>query len=383
MESYIKRTAEQTLLRYLKAFPVTGLTGPRQSGKTTMLKSILKDSYRYVSFDSPVKVAEFRDDPERFMRIYHDKVIFDEAQKVPEIFSYVKIAVDNDRENYGKFILTGSSQFMLLKNISESLAGRIGLLSLLPLQFREVPHELREQSVFKGAFPEMVKRNYLFNSEWYQSYIDTYIEKDVRSISNIGNIRDFYRLIQLLAARCSQLINFSQLANNLGVSVNTVKSWISVLEASYIIFLVGPFYENQGKRITKSPKIYFYDTGLVSYLTGIETAAQFENSTMSGPLFENYVISEVKKIAEHNKTFSELYFLRTSNGAEVDLIIDRRSAKEWIEIKRGETFTLKMISHIYKFKRPEEAGYLIYRGVSMPYADNIKILNYKEFLERD
>ncbi|GAB1350923.1 hypothetical protein MASR1M107_31380 [Ignavibacteriales bacterium] len=159
MSNYISRTAEDTLLKYLSAFPVVGLTGPRQSGKSTLLKELLKDEYKYVTFDSPTTVAEFRDDPERFMRINADKVIFDEAQKAPEIFSYVKIAVDNDRDKYGKFILSGSSQFTLMKNISESLAGRIGLLTLLPLQFSEIPQNLQEQSIFKGAYPELVKEN--------------------------------------------------------------------------------------------------------------------------------------------------------------------------------------------------------------------------------
>ena len=370
-----------TLLKYLSAFPVVGLTGPRQSGKSTLLKELLKDEYKYVTFDSPTTVAEFRDDPERFMRINGDKVIFDEAQKAPEIFTYVKIAVDNDREKYGKFILSGSSQFTLMKKITESLAGRIGLLTLLPMQFSEIPLNLHEESIFKGGYPELVKRDYNFRNEWYQAYINTYLEKDLRSISDIGNIRDFFRLIKLLAARCSQMINFSELASELGVVVNTVKHWLSVLEASYIIFFLPPFFDNLGKRIVKSPKLYFYDTGLVSFLTGIDTEGQFENSLLTGPLFENYIVSEVKKIIEHKKLFFNLYYYRTAAGVEIDLIVDKNQSQEWIEIKTSETFQTKFINSIERTKSPEEIGKLVYRGLTKAGADGIGILNYKDFLQ--
>ena len=381
MTNYIPRTAEKTLLKYLSAFPVVGLTGPRQSGKSTLLKELLKDEYKYVTFDSPTTVAEFRDDPERFMRINGDKVIFDEAQKAPEIFTYVKIAVDNDREKYGKFILSGSSQFTLMKKITESLAGRIGLLTLLPMQFSEIPLNLHEESIFKGGYPELVKRDYNFRNEWYQAYINTYLEKDLRSISDIGNIRDFFRLIKLLAARCSQMINFSELASELGVAVNTVKHWLSVLEASYIIFFLPPFFDNLGKRIVKSPKLYFYDTGLVSFLTGIDTEGQFENSLLTGPLFENYIVSEVKKIIEHKKLFFNLYYYRTAAGVEIDLIVDKNQSQEWIEIKTSETFQTKFINSIERTKSPEEIGKLVYRGLTKAGADGIGILNYKDFLQ--
>lgn len=381
MINYIPRTTELTLLKYLSAFPVVGLTGPRQSGKSTLLKELLKNEYKYVTFDSPTTIAEFRDDPERFMRINGDKVIFDEAQKAPEIFNYVKIAVDNDRDKYGKFILSGSSQFTLMKKISESLAGRIGLLTLLPLQFSEIPGNLHEESIFKGGYPELVKREYNFNNEWYQAYINTYLEKDLRSISDIGNIRDFFRLIKLLAARCSQMINFSELASELGVVVNTVKHWLSVLEASYIIFFLPPFFDNPGKRIVKSPKLYFYDTGLVSFLTGIETKTQFENSLLTGPLFENYIVSEVKKIIEHKKLFFNLYYYRTASGVEIDLIMEKNQSRDWIEIKINETFQTKYINSIEKTKGPEEKGILIYKGQTKSGADGIEILNYKNFLQ--
>ncbi len=380
MSKYISREAEATLLKYLKIFPVVGITGPRQSGKSTLLRTVLQDQYRYISFDSPTIVAEFRDDPERFMRIYDEKVIFDEAQKVPEIFNYVKLAVDNDRDNYGKFILSGSSQFTLMKQISESLAGRIGLMSLLPFQLSEIPGDLQEQSIFNGGYPELVKRGYDFSNDWYQSYIDTYLEKDLRSISDIANIRDFFRLIKLLAARCSQQMNYSELASEIGVAVNTIKNWLSVLEASYIIFMLPPFYENLGKRIVKSPKLYFYDTGLVSFLTGIEHQRQFESGLLHGPIFENYIISEVKKIIEHRKLFLDLYYYRSSSGVEVDLIIDRKSSKDLIEIKTSETFNRKFTYSLEELKSSDDSGFLLFKGASRPSSDGIEIVNYKEYL---
>jgi len=240
---------------------------------------------------------------------------------------------------------------------------------------------LHEESIFKGGYPELVKRDYNFRNEWYQAYINTYLEKDLRSISDIGNIRDFFRLIKLLAARCSQMINFSELASELGVVVNTVKHWLSVLEASYIIFFLPPFFDNLGKRIVKSPKLYFYDTGLVSFLTGIDTEGQFENSLLTGPLFENYIVSEVKKIIEHKKLFFNLYYYRTAAGVEIDLIVDKNQSQEWIEIKTSETFQTKFLNSIERTKSPEEIGKLVYRGLTKAGADGIGILNYKDFLQ--
>ena len=194
---------------------------------------------------------------------HKQKVIFDEVQKVPEIFERIKIAIDNDRENYGKYILTGSHQFNFLKNVSESLAGRIGLLSLLPLQYSELPDTLHYDSIYNGSFPELVTREYQYNRQWYSSYITAYLEKDVRVIQNIGNLLDFQKFITLLAGNTSQILDMTHYAHDIGVSVNTIKKWISVLSASYIIYLLPPFYNNFGKRIVKRPKVYFYDTGLL------------------------------------------------------------------------------------------------------------------------
>lgn len=378
---YISRILEHSFIRYLKLFPVVGLTGPRQSGKSTMLQHLVGDQYRYVSFDDLSMVDQFHSDPERFMGIYPERVIFDEVQRVPEIFSYIKLSVDRDRKNYGKFIVTGSSQFAFMKKVSESLAGRIGLLTLLPFQFDEIPSKIRESSLFQGSYPELVMRKYDGSFEWYTSYMDTYLTRDVRDVREIGDIRDFRRFVQMLASRVSQILNMSDLARDLGISVPTVKKWISVLEASYIIFLLPPFYSNLGKRIVKSPKIFFYDTGLVSYLTGIRNKELFQHGPMYGAIFENYIVSEVYKKQLHAQSGAELYYYRTSNGVEVDLIIDRKSERQYVEIKTSETFRSEMIRSLKIVKKKNEQAILVYNGKQLDSTADVKILNYKKFLE--
>lgn len=377
---YHHRVLEIKLADYLNHFSAIGLTGPRQSGKSTLLLHQLKD-YQYVTFDDYRVMELYNDDPNKFMRIYANKVIFDEVQKAPTIFNDIKMAIDADRNTPGKFILTGSSQFTLIKNITESLAGRIGLLSLLPYQFTEMPKALRKQSIYQGAYPELVNHHYDFATDWYSSYLDTYINKDINDLANIGDKRDFRRLLRLLAANTSQLLNMSTYARDLGVDVKTIKKWISVLEASYIIFLLPPYYQNLGKRIVKSPKIYFYDTGLVSYLTGINAEENFEQGPMTGSLFENYIVSEILKREVHYKTHAELYFYRTSNDEEIDLIVDRKQSRELIEIKAGETFSPKMSKTLEKYCDKTSTGYLLYRGKSIPYVPEIRVLNYAEYLE--
>lgn len=377
--TYQHRALEDTLRQYLQYFPIVGLTGPRQSGKSTLLQHTLPD-YHYVTFDDYRVINLFHQDPERFISLYGDHVIFDEVQKLPELFNYIKIIVDNHRRQKGKFVLTGSCQFSLIKNSSESLAGRIGLLSLYPFQCSEIPAHLHETSIFRGGYPELVERNYEFNNAWFSSYIETYIHKDIASIGHVGDMRDFRRLLQLLAASTSQQLNMTRFANELGVDVKTIKRWITLLEASYIIFLIQPFYKNYGKRLVKSPKIYFYDVGLVSFLTGIENQTLFENGPMTGAIFENYIVSEILKKERHTHQSSELFYLRTSHGVEVDLIIDRKLSKDFIEIKHSSTFTPRMTAPMSEFIEKGDRGFLLYRGENFPYYEPIRVLNYKEYL---
>jgi len=380
MPRYVSRILESKVINSLDYFPVIGVTGPRQSGKSTMLKRLFQNQYQYVTFDNDNIRTMFYDDPNGFMQIYNDRVIFDEAQKVPEIFNSIKVAVDADRDNYGKYIITGSAQFSLLKQITETLAGRINLLTLLPFQFTEMPTQSQNQSIYAGCYPETVMHNYVQVYDWYSSYISTYMERDVRGLYDIGNLKDFRRFLGLLAANTSQILNLSRYANDLGVAVSTIKRWLSVLEASYIVFLLPPYYKNFGKRIVKSPKIYFYDTGLVSHLTGISTEQLFSQGPMAGAIFENYIISEIIKRETHIKSSAEFYYYRTTKGQEIDLIIDRKISQDFIEIKYNATFHPRMVKQITKFMTKDHRGYLLYTGKSLPYHSNIKILNYKDYL---
>lgn len=378
---YTPRVAEVSLRRYLKSFPVIGLTGPRQSGKSTLLRHTLPD-YRYVTFDDPKNILFFNEDPEGFLAQYPNEVIFDEVQYVPEMFNYIKMRVDKQRQEYGKIVLTGSSQFQFMQHETESLAGRIGLLSLLPFQYKEMPKALVNESIFKGSYPELVTRQYDEENLWYASYIETYLNKDVRAISNIGDMRDFRRFIQLLAANATQLLDMTSYATDIGVSVPTIKRWLSILEASYIIFMVSPYYENFGKRIIKSQKVYFYDTGIISYFTGIKTYEQYDQGPMAGSLFENYLVSEIYKNELHTATFSNLYYFRTPDKVEIDLIVDRKDSKSFIEIKKSATFNPSMVKAMIKYDETSSQKYLLYRGEKLNYR-GINILPYWDYLMND
>ncbi len=377
---YLDRILEHKIQDYLQHFPAVGITGPRQSGKSTLLKHMLHNKYQYITFDKDDIRNMFYADPNSFMTNYSKHIIFDEVQKAPEIFNYLKVAIDEYRHNYGNYIITGSTQFSLVKQITESLAGRIGLLTLLPLQYKEMPAKHHKSAIYQGSYPEIVVNNYANGYDWYASYIDTYLEKDVRGVHNIGDLRDFRRFLGLLAANTSQTLNMSHYANDVGVAVSTINRWISVLEASYIIFLLPPYYKNYGKRITKSPKVYFYDTGLVSHLTGISTEELFIKGPMSGAIFENYVIAEIIKKATHTKAPVDFYYYRTSNGEEVDLIMDRKVSKSVIEIKFNATFNPKMVRQVKALLEKDDQGYLLYTGKKLLVSKNIQALNYKDFL---
>lgn len=376
--SYLKRTIEPLLTQYLCSFRVVGITGPRQSGKTTLLQHALPD-YRYVSMDDLQYSSFFYEDPVGFMETYNDQVIFDEVHYTPELFRYIKLAVDKEPDNYGKFVLTSSSQFSYLKSITESLAGRIGLLSLLPLELNELPTPYTANTIIRGNYPELVLHPIINKNHWYSSYVETYIHKDVQQLSNIGQLHDFRRFMQLLAANTSQILDMKFFANQIGVTSPTIKHWISVLEASYVIFLLPSYHDNFGKRIVKRPKLYFYDTGLVSYLTGIQTEVHYSQGPMAGALFENYVVAELLKYQKHHQTHHSLYYLRTSNQEEIDVIIDRTQYRELVEIKKTSTFKPAHVNTIQKFLSGNDRGTLIYNGTSLPYKNNISICNIVEY----
>ncbi|MBN1914246.1 MAG: DUF4143 domain-containing protein, partial [Candidatus Omnitrophica bacterium] len=295
-----------------------------------------------------------------------------------------------DRENYGKFILTGSSQFAFIKNITETLAGRIGMLTLLPFQKQEIPRSLQGKQALSGSYPELINRNYKNTREWYASYLRNYLERDVRSLANIVNMRDFQRLISLLAARTSQPLNLSTLAKEIGVSVKTVQNWISVLQASYIVFLLPSYHRNLGKRIVKRPKLYFYDTGLVCYLTGIRDIEMLEKGPLQGEIFETYVVSEITKAVFHNDKDAALYYFRDNLGLEVDLIIEDKAHKrvDFVEIKNSHTPRPQMAKPLKSFLEGRQKqsvrayGFVLYKGKSSgKIYKNVNYLNYNQFLE--
>ena len=380
---YLTRALEPTLARYLSSFPVVGIAGPRQSGKSTMLVQTLGKKYEYVTFDDFAALQLFQDDPERFLRLHPAPVIFDEIHRAPDLFVNLKLLVDKDRRSKGRFILTGSSQFAVMKHVSESLAGRIGLLTLFPFQRSETPAACRNEAIWKGTYPELIVEEYAHREEWYSSYLDTYLTRDVRDMGGVGDLRDFRRCLVLLAGRTGQLLNISELARDLGVAVNTVKRWISVMESSFVVYLLKPLFKNIGKRLVKSPKVYFIDPGMVSFLTGIHTESMFEDGPLAGPLFENYVVSELLKRETHNGRRPELSFVRTSNGVEVDVVIDRGASREFIEIKNTSTFRPDLLKGLRSLKGKADKGLLLYRGKSMDYDEGLRVLNFSDYLLGD
>jgi len=355
---YIHRDIEKKVIALSKSFSSLALTGPRQSGKSTLLMNILKD-YTYVTFDDPLTREQALSDPLFFLDSLGEKVIIDEIQYAPGILSYIKMNIDKNRQKKGLYILTGSQQFNMIKNLGDSLAGRIALLDLLPFSIREKKKtvtlkntlELFVHASLRGSYPELVVDKSIDAHAWYGSYTQTYLERDIRSIYNIGNLRDFQQFMRFLAGRCSQLLNMTEYAKALGVSVPTIKNWLSILEAGRIIYLLPPFYNNLGKRITKSPKMYFWDIGLVCYLTGIRDKAHMLQGPMAGALFENFCVQEVLKIFMNAGQRPRLYFVRTSNDLEVDLLIETGDqALIPVEVKLNKTPSSGMGANISRFR---------------------------------
>lgn len=322
-------------------FPIVTLTGPRQSGKSTLLKSALPD-YNYVSMEDPDSRLLAINDPRGFLKTYPDKTIIDEVQRVPDLFSYLQTHVDNENRE-GMYYLAGSQDFLLMPPISQSLAGRTAILKLLPfshneLKLADLAPETSNEEIFNGGYPRIYDKR-IHPSDFYPNYIQTYIERDLRLLKNIDNLSKFIRFIKLCAGRIGQLLNLSSLANEMGIAVSTVQSWLSVLEASYIVYLLVPDHNNYAKRLVKSPKLYFYDTGLACSLLEIENASQLSTHYLRGGLFENLVINEFVKATLHDGQIPRLTFWRDSTGNEVDLLVSVKGKQKAYEIKSGATFS--------------------------------------------
>lgn len=337
----IDRTITGKLLAMGSKFPIVTLTGPRQSGKSTLLKSALPD-YNYVSMEDPDSRLLAINDPRGFLKTYPDKTIIDEVQRVPDLFSYLQTHVDNENRE-GMYYLAGSQDFLLMPPISQSLAGRTAILKLLPfshneLKLADLAPETSNEEIFNGGYPRIYDKR-IHPSDFYPNYIQTYIERDLRLLKNIDNLSKFIRFIKLCAGRIGQLLNLSSLANEMGIAVSTVQSWLSVLEASYIVYLLVPDHNNYAKRLVKSPKLYFYDTGLACSLLEIENASQLSTHYLRGGLFENLVINEFVKATLHDGQIPRLTFWRDSTGNEVDLLVSVKGKQKAYEIKSGATFS--------------------------------------------
>ena len=354
---YIPRTLEQSLREVSRFFPVVLLTGARQVGKTTLLKHLLEKeevSRKYVSLDEFAARTLAIEDPDLFFERYPPPVAVDEIQYAPTLLERIKVLVDRERKP-GLFWLTGSQHFALMKGLSESLAGRVGILRLFGLAQEEeyqtprqgpflperslknvlVPLKPLEvfQRIVRGCFPALAVSKDVPLEIFYSSYLQTYIERDVRQVSNISKLLEFERFLRLCAARIGQLLNFSDLARDAGVSVSTAKEWINILVASHQVFLLPPYHANISKRQIKTPKLYFWDTGLASYLAGWRDAEAAFEGAMAGALFENYVLMEILKSYFHRGQEPAIYFWRTKDGREIDFLLEERGKLYPIEVK--------------------------------------------------
>ena len=337
----IKRTLQERIKQLSEKFPVISINGPRQSGKTTLAK-LCFPNYDYVNLEMPDNRTFAHEDPRLFLNSFKQGIIIDEIQYVPELFSYIQGIVD-DNPVTGQFIITGSQNFLLMEKISQSLAGRVAVTILLPFSMQEikaenlVPKDFQEMT-FKGFYPRIFDKN-IDPADFYPSYIQTYLERDVRNISNIQNLSAFKTFLEIAAGRTGQIINFTSISNEIGVDQKTVKTWFSILEASYIVYFVRPWLKNYNKRLVKSPKMYFYDTGLVCSLLGIHHPENVTRHFLRGALFENLIFSELMKIFYNKFRRPELFFWRDNTGNEIDCILKSGTFEKVIEIKSGITIS--------------------------------------------
>jgi predicted AAA+ superfamily ATPase len=370
----VKRIIESHLREMAGYYPVITITGPRQSGKTTLAKSFFSKK-PYVNLEHP-KSREFAlNDPEKFLEQYPEGVILDEIQRAPDLLSYIQVIVDEKKQK-AMFILTGSQQFSLIDSINQSLAGRTAMLTLLPFSLEEIrKNYLKENQInyddliIRGAYPRAYNEG-LQSRVLYRDYLSTYIERDLRQISEIKNLDMFQSFVKLCAGRVGQVLNLSNIGSELGVSHNTIKEWISILRASYIVFLL-PHYSNNNikKQIVKSPKLYFYDTGLASYLLDIYEKDHLTNHPLKGALFENFVVSEILKTRFNQGLEPNLYFYRDKSCKEVDIIYKIANKVQAIEIKSAKTFHESFFDNLEYFSallgKQVEKKYLIYSGEAM------------------
>ncbi len=364
----ISRTLENKIKELATKFPVISLTGPRQSGKTTLVRHTFP-GYHYVSLEEPDTRLNAQTDPRGFLRNHPDGLIIDEVQRVPELFSYIQSFAD-ESDRTAQFILTGSQNFLLLEKISQSLAGRVAILKLLPFSLNELDKANIRYSHFdpfllQGFYPRLYDKK-IAPDDYYPNYIQTYIERDVRQIINITDLNVFTRFLKLCAGRIGQLVNLSSLGQEAGITHATARAWISLLEASYIVFLLHPHHRNFNKRLVKSPKLYFYDTGLACSLLGIREVTQVETHYLRGSLFENLVIADIFKSFTNTGKEPPITFWRDKTGHEIDLLVESGNDLHPVEIKSSQTISPNFFKDLNFYKdvsgMQEKPAMLIYGG---------------------
>lgn len=380
----IERTLEKALLKRSTEYPVVTLTGPRQSGKTTLVKKLFQ-THTYVNLEDPETRLLAQRDPKGFFSRYPAPVIIDEFQRVPELASTILVNVDETRKKKGQYILTGSHQPLLHQTVSQTLAGRTALLRLLPFSMDELQRVPRQKThadalILQGGMPE-VCTEHLEPSTYYRNYFQTYIERDVRQLMEIRNLPAFERFMVLLAGRVGQLVNLSSLSTEIGVSHTTLSGWLGLLEASFVVFRLQPFFSNISKRVVRSPKLYFTETGLAAYLLGLENENQVMRDPLRGALFENLIVTELLKARLNKDAAPNLYFLRTEKGFEIDIIYRAGTDIIPIEIKSSMSYHPDLVRNLKTFCESEKHArnsLLIYTGDSYSSFNDIRCLNYLE-----
>ena len=401
--TYITRSLEPVLKKAAAEFPSVVLTGPRQSGKTTILKHLFGADWRYVSLEAPDTRASAMQDPRTFLAMHAPPVIFDEVQHAPDLLPYIKEKIDAQRQAKGRYLLTGSQNLLLAEKVSESLAGRAAVLRLLPVSRREaegrpqlsLPWESERRSssappksfgglwedFLRGGYPELVADPARDEVLWHASYVQTYLERDVRCLRQVGDLSQFQNFLRALAARSAQLLNLTDLARDLGVAVNTAKAWLSVLEATYQVIVLRPYFANVGKQLVKTPKIYFADVGTLCYLAGLKDAQHAASGPMGGAIMETAVIAEIFKTLVHRGMDPKMYFWRTTAGSEVDVVVEAGPKLVPIEVKLSATPLPAMASALQRFQKDlgERAvpGYVVHPGdVRLPLGRGVTALPF-------
>ena len=381
----IKRTIQEVLLKSAKSYPVVTIIGPRQSGKTTLIRDVFKTK-PYFNLEDPEKREIIKADPRKFFNDCNSTgAVIDEIQRLPELLSYIQVIVDEKKQN-GFFIISGSQQFNLLENITQSLAGRTAILKLMPFSMEEISKYAdmdADSLIMSGGYPKIHSEK---AEKWfyYQNYIETYLERDLRQLIAIKDLSTFRIFLKLCAGRIGQVLNMESLSNDVGVSSNTIRNWLSLLETSFILFRLQPFFENRGKRLIKSPKLYFYDTGLACYLLGLENQEQLERDPIRGSLFENLALTEFIK-SDYNKGKNpDLYFYRDSNGVEIDIVKNIGRRFQTAEVKSSVTFNKEFLKNTKLFREIYNdrihSQYLLYNGKDLE-IENIKLMNIKNIAD--